>query len=525
MKMTRASGILLHPTSLPSPHGIGDLGPAAYKFVDFLVAAKQSLWQILPLGPTSYGDSPYASLSTFAGNPLLISLDRLIQSGDLTAADLEPCPNFPHHQVDYGWVVDWKLPLLHQAAATFLETATPTRQTAYETFCHEQSFWLDDFALFMVIKTFYDEQAQQAGVDGAMWNNYWPEAIRLRKKRAIKQWTKDKADEIALKKVIQFFFFEQWEALHRYANDNGISIIGDIPIFVAADSVDVWANPDLFLLNDKGQPTAVAGVPPDYFSETGQLWGNPLYNWSTMKRRKFSWWVSRINATLKVVDIVRIDHFRGFEAYWKVPADEETAVNGEWVKAPGQKLFETVLAELGELPLIAEDLGVITPAVEALRDRFNFPGMKILQFAFDSKEAGGLNAQNAFLPHNYSPHCVAYTGTHDNDTTIGWYRERNETEQDLVRRYLARSNEDVSWAFIRLLMGSVASWAIIPLQDALMLDSEARMNTPSVLGGNWQWRYQAGDLKPEVVTFLRDMVELFGRAPVKSVEEEEAALE
>ncbi len=527
MEMTRSSGILLHPTSLPGPHGIGDLGEAAYHFVDFLYAAKQTLWQVLPLGPTGYGDSPYASFSTFAGNPLLISLNQLVESADLTAAELVDTPPFPTNRVDYSWVIHWKTPLLRQAAHRFLHHADPTRQQAYDTFCQTESFWLDDFALFMTIKAVYDEQAQAAGVDGAMWSNYWPEDIRLRQPEALARWQTTHAEEITLRKIIQFFFFEQWNKLHRYANERGIKIVGDIPIFVAADSVDVWGNPDLFLLNEKGQPTAVAGVPPDYFSETGQLWGNPLYDWETMTQRGFAWWLNRIQATLRVVDVVRIDHFRGFEAYWQVPAEAETAIDGEWVKAPGRKLFETVLAEMGALPLIAEDLGVITPQVEALRDAFNFPGMKILQFAFDSREAGALNAVNAFLPHNYTtPHCVVYTGTHDNDTTVGWYAQRTEAERDLIRRYLARSDHDVAWAFIRLAMSSVANWAIIPLQDVLMLGSEARMNTPSVLGGNWEWRYQAEALTPDIAASLRDTVDLFGRDPqawVAFAQEKEAA--
>jgi 4-alpha-glucanotransferase len=313
--------------------------------------------------------------------------------------------------------------------------------------------------------------------------------------------------------VLQYYFFRQWSALRGYANEHGICIIGDIPIFVAPDSVDVWANRELFYLDKEGQPTVVAGVPPDYFSATGQLWGNPLYNWKKMAAEGFIWWIERIRATLRLVDIIRVDHFRGFEAYWKVPAGEKTAIKGHWVKAPGMELFETVERELGDLPILAEDLGVITPEVEALRDRFNFPGMKILQFAFDSKEAGGLDATNKFLPHNHGRNYVVYTGTHDNDTTRGWYRERTPEEQDLVRRYLARHDDDIVWDFIRLALASVSRLAIVPFQDVLNLDSDARMNRPSTLGGNWAWRYRSDALNDWVAGRLRALVELYGRDP------------
>jgi 4-alpha-glucanotransferase len=346
-----------------------------------------------------------------------------------------------------------------------------------------------------------------------MWNNYWDKDIALRRPAALKQWREDKAEAIAMKKILQYYFFQQWGAVRRYANEQGIKIIGDIPIFVAPDSVDVWANHDLFLLDEEGQPTVVAGVPPDYFSPTGQLWGNPLYDWRAIAAQGYQWWIERIRATLRLVDIIRIDHFRGFEAYWEVPAAEKTAINGRWIKAPGMELFTMVERELGELPILAEDLGVITPEVEALRDHFRFPGMKILQFAFDSKEAGSLDATNKFLPHNHGRNAVVYTGTHDNDTTKGWYRERMPEEKDLIRRYLARPDQDIVWHFIRLAMASVARFAIVPFQDVLNLDSDTRMNTPSVLGGNWAWRYRPDALNSWVANRLRELVELYGRDP------------
>ncbi|MBE7473749.1 MAG: 4-alpha-glucanotransferase [Anaerolineales bacterium] len=527
MELTRASGILLHPTSFPGPHGMGDLGEAAFQFVDFLVAAKQSLWQVLPLGPTGYGDSPYASFSSFAGNPLLINLTKLIEAGDLSAGELAEIPPFPVDTIDFGWVIHWKIPLLERAARNFLAGASAERRADFEAFCAEHAGWLDDFALFMAVKEQYDRQAAAENVFGAMWSNYWAKDIALRRPAALKRWRQEQAEAIAVKKVLQYYFFQQWTAVKEYANGQGIRIIGDIPIFVAPDSVDVWANRELFFLDKEGQPTVVAGVPPDYFSETGQLWGNPLYNWKKMAAQDYQWWIERIQATLRLVDIIRIDHFRGFEAYWEVPFGEDTAINGRWVKAPGMELFETIEKELGTLPILAEDLGVITPEVEALRDHFKFPGMKILQFAFDSKEAGGLDATNKFLPHNHGRNAVVYTGTHDNDTTKGWYRERTPEEKDLVRRYLARPDDDIVWDFIRLAIASVARLAIIPFQDALNLDSDARMNTPSVLGGNWAWRYRSEALNPWVANRLSELVDLYGRDPAlwqKKAEEEAKAL-
>lgn len=513
MKLVRSGGILLHPTSFPGLHGIGDLGETAFQFIDFLAEARQSLWQVLPLGPTGYGDSPYASFSSFAGNPLLINLNKLVEAGDLAAEDLANVPDFPIDKVDFGRVIYWKMPLLKKAARNFLASADAAHQQDFDSFCAEHAGWLDDYTLFIAVKECFDQKAKDDGVFGAMWSNYWDKDIALRRPEAVAQWKEEQAESIAIQKVWQYYFFQQWTALRRYANAQGIKIIGDIPIFVAPDSVDVWANRDLFHLDEEGQPTVVAGVPPDYFSDTGQLWGNPLYDWEAMAAHGYQWWIDRIRATLRLVDIIRIDHFRGFEAYWEVPAGEETAINGRWVKAPGKALFEAVEKALGELPILAEDLGVITPEVEALRDHFDFPGMKILQFAFDSKEAGGLNATNPFLPHNHRRNAVVYTGTHDNDTTRGWYRARTPQEKDLIRRYLGRPDHDIVWEFIRMAMASVARYAIIPLQDVLDLDSDARMNRPAVFGGNWAWRYRPEALSSDISNRLRELVDLYGRDP------------
>jgi 4-alpha-glucanotransferase len=405
------------------------------------------------------------------------------------------------------------VPLLEKAAHNFLANAAIERRAEFDEFCAEKAGWLDDFSLFMAVKEEFDRKAQEEDVFGAMWSNYWDKDIALRKPQALKRWREKKAETIAVKKVLQFYFYQQWTALKQYANENGIKIIGDIPIFVAPDSVDVWANRDLFYLDDQGQPTVVAGVPPDYFSETGQLWGNPLYRWGVMKKNGFKWWIHRIESTLNLVDIIRIDHFRGFAAYWEVPAGEETAIKGRWVKAPGMDLFQAIDQALGRLPILAEDLGVITADVEELRDHFGFPGMRILQFAFDSKEAGELNASNPFLPHNHTFNSVVYPGTHDNDTTRGWYNQRSDEEKDLIRRYIASESQDVVWDFIRMAMSSVARFAVIQMQDILGLDSDARMNTPSVLGGNWAWRYRSEALNAWSWNRLRELVELYGRDP------------
>ncbi len=500
MRFSRSCGILLHPTSLPGRYGVGDLGKAAYQFVDFLTAAKQSLWQILPLGPTGYGDSPYQCFSAFAGNPMLISPDKMVEAGYLPATAVADVPDSPAHRVDYGWVIAYKNKLFDQAPAHFQAHGAPEQQAAFTQFCQDNAAWLDDFALFMALKM------QHMPQDGGVWNT-WPQAIAHREPAAMAQWMDEKAAEINRHKFLQFVFFEQWLALKAYANERGIRIIGDVPIFVAYDSADVWANPDLFYLNDDGSPAVIAGVPPDYFSETGQRWGNPLYRWPVMAEDDYAWWQDRLRAVLAQVDVVRLDHFRGFEAYWEIPAEEETAVVGEWITGPGQAFFQAMQEKLSDLPIIAEDLGVITTEVEALRDAFGFPGMKILQFAF-----GGEKNSN-FLPHNFTHNAVVYTGTHDNETTTGWYQNASPSEQDHVRRYLASDGHDIAWDLIRLAFSSVADMAVIPLQDHMKLDNSARMNYPGKASGYWQWRFTPETLTDEISYRLAELTALYGRLP------------
>ena len=497
MKFPRSSGILLHPTSLPGRYGIGDLGDEAYRFVDFLVDAKQSLWEVLPLGPTGYGDSPYQCFSAFAGNPLLVSPDKLLEEGLLTEGDMRPAPPFPAGAVDFGKIIDYKRGVLNRAARRFQAGANGRLRDAFDAFCAEQAYWLEDFALFMALKDAHD---------GAVWNA-WPRSIATRNPDAIEKHAGKLADAVQAQKIYQFLFFRQWEAVKRYANEHGVRIIGDISIFVAYDSADVWSHPDLFFLDKQGDPTVVAGVPPDKFTETGQLWGNPLYRWSVMAERRYAWWIDRFRAALAQVDMVRLDHFIGFTRYWEVPAGEKTAENGRWVPGPGAALFHAVERALGKLPIIAEDLGVVTPQVEALRDQFEFPGMKVVQFAFSS------DASDPFLPHNYSKNCVVYTGTHDNDTSLGWFDAAPSQERSFALRYLARSGEDFAWDLIRTAMRSVADTVVVPLQDVLSLDSEARMNFPGRPSGNWGWRFTWDMLGDEHRDRLREMVELYGREP------------
>lgn len=496
----RSAGVLLHPTSLPSRFGIGDLGDAAYQFVDFLAAAKQTLWQVLPLGPTGYGDSPYQCFSAFAGNPMLVTPQRLVRDGYLPAEAISNVPPFPNSHVDFGWVIPYKTDLLRQAFAHYRNHGTAEQRKAFSHFEAEHAWWLTDYSLFMALKNHFAEQS------GGTWNT-WPEDIRFRQPQAMAHWQKELAAEIELQKFMQFLFFNQWLDLKKYANDRNIQIIGDIPIFAAFDSADVWANQALFHLDETGAPTVIAGVPPDYFSETGQRWGNPLYRWDKMAANNYSWWLSRVTHSLLQADIVRIDHFRGFEAYWEIPAAEPTAVNGQWVKGPGADLFMTFEKELGQLPIIAEDLGVITEGVEALRDGFNLPGMKILQFAF------GGERNSDFLPHSFTPNCVVYTGSHDNNTTLGWYLSASSQEQDHLRRYAASDGHDAVWDLIRLAHASVARLAVIPMQDLLVLGEEARMNFPGKSGGLWAWRYTPDMVPNWLVSRLREMTELYGRAP------------
>jgi 4-alpha-glucanotransferase len=498
MPFSRASGILLHPTSFPSPYGVGDLGSEAYQFVDFLAESKQQIWQILPLGPTGYGDSPYQCFSAIAGNPLLISPDQLRADGLLSDDDLSNLPELPL-KIDFGWALYLKLPLLQKACAAFRSQASPEQHDAFDEFCHSKAEWLDDYALFMALKDAHN---------GASWHTWEPE-IRLRKPDALEAARQTLTQKIFFHQFLQFQFFQQWTALKAYANERKIQILGDLPIYVAHDSAEVWAHPEIFRLDDEtGLPELMAGVPPDYFSVTGQLWGNPIYNWQRLQEQDFGWWVQRFQAMLECVDLIRIDHFRGFESYWAVPQGETTAVNGEWLQAPGRTFFRHLNQVLGELPIVAEDLGLITPEVEELRDEFAFPGMKILHFAFDS------GADNPYLPFNYPRNSVVYTGTHDNDTTLGWFNKRSHEEQERVRQFLGCMSADgIHWDLIRLAMSSVSDLAIIQLQDLLGLDTDARMNSPSQEAGNWGWRYWNGALTPEICDRLRFLTEIYGRAP------------
>jgi 4-alpha-glucanotransferase len=498
MPFPRSSGILLHPTSFPSRFGIGDLGLEAYNFIDFLKESSQQYWQVLPLGPTGYGNSPYACYSAMAGNPQLISPEQLQEQGLLTEDDFANLPGFDSSKVEFEQIAPIKIDLLKKACENFQTKATPLQQKEFAGFCQTKAYWLDDYALFMALKDTHG---------GSSWHTWEPEFAK-REPQAIDQAQRQLTAQIFFHKFIQFEFFRQWSKLKTYANMSGIDIIGDIPIYVAHDSSDVWANPNIFCLDEEtGEPALMAGVPPDYFSATGQLWGNPVYNWEELEKQDFQWWLGRFQAMLDYVDVIRIDHFRGFEAYWAVEQGEETAVNGEWLKAPGEELFETIKQKLGVLPVLAEDLGVITPEVEALRDNFEFPGMKVLQFAFGSDPA------NPFLPFNYPRNAVVYTGTHDNDTTVGWYNQASDWEKQNLLLYLGCISPDgIHWDLIRLALSSIANQAIIPLQDILGLGTEARMNFPSVAEGNWGWRYQPEALTEELSQKLKVLTALSGRA-------------
>lgn len=507
MQFPRLSGILLHPTSLPGRFGIGDLGPETYRFADFLRDAGQRLWQVLPLGPTGYGDSPYQSFSAFAANPLLISLEKLAEDGYLSLADLDGTPAFPDHEVDYGTVIQYKLAVLKKSFGHFKDNASASDMDAFDAFCRENASWLDDYALFMAVKEVHG---------WAVWSD-WQEDIAMRQPAAMADWSAKLGDEIEAHKFWQYEFFKQWVELKQYCHDRDITIMGDIPIYVAHDSADLWVHKDYFYLDEKGNPAVIAGVPPDYFSETGQLWGNPIYRWDVLAATGFQWWIERFRATFAVVDMVRLDHFRGFEAYWEVPATEKTAVVGRWVKGPGPGLFEALQNELGELPIVAENLGVITPEVEAIRNRFGFPGMAIIQFGFGTDP----QAQN-FLPHRYPEHIVAYTGTHDNDTAVGWWEsagtadstrtsEDVEREHQFAMEYLRTDGREINWVLIQSLLHSAADTAIIPLQDVLGLGSEARMNLPARAAGNWRWRYTRDMLTDEIRDRLRELTRVCNR--------------
>jgi 4-alpha-glucanotransferase len=499
MPFPRSSGILLHPTSLPGRFGIGDLGAAAYQFIDFLQESRQQLWQILPVGPTGHGNSPYMSYSSMAGNPMLISPDALRDQGLLDDADFANLPDYARDRVEYDEVIATKTPLLQKASEMFKAQATGQQREEFEAFCAGRAFWLNDYALFMALKDAHG---------GASWHQ-WDGAIARRDPDAIEKWRLRLPTEVFYQKYLQFEFFRQWSALKRYANDRDINIIGDIPIYVAHDSADVWAFPKYFHLDpETGEPALMAGVPPDYFSATGQLWGNPIYNWEAIEASNFEWWMQRFRALLEYVDLIRIDHFRGFCAYWAVNQGETTAINGEWQAAPGAAFFEALKQELGSLPILAEDLGVITPDVEALRDQFEFPGMKVLQFAF------GSDTDNPFLPFNYVRNSVVYTGTHDNDTTQGWFAQLSDHERNNLLRYLGCTSADgIHWDLIRVALSSISNQAIIPLQDVLGLGTDARMNFPGKPSGNWDWRYSSEELTWELSDRLSTLTTAFGRAP------------
>ena len=508
MNPSRLSGVLLHPTSLPGRLGIGDLGSAAYRFADFLVATKQRLWQILPLGPTAYGNSPYQCLSVFAGNPLLISLETLLAEGLLDNADLKNAPRFPQHSVDYEAVIAFKTPLLKKSFEIFESKALPAQRDEFDAFCAQNSSWLDGFALYMALKEAHGF---------ASWNR-WAQDIKPRRPQVVARWRKKLAREIPCHKYQQYQFFKQWSKLKQYCHDRGIRLFGDMPIYVALDSDTVWLHPELFHLDAEGKPTVVAGVPPDYFSENGQFWGNPIYCWDEMEKDGYSWWIERMKSACSLVDIVRIDHFRGFEKYWEIPGGDTTARNGRWVPGPGDALFQAIRKALGDVPIIAEDLGVITPEVDALRERLGYPGMRVLQFAF-----GGDVKADDYRPHNYPSNCVVYTGTHDNNTTVGWFREgevgestqsreERKRERKFALKYVGTDGGEINWDFIRLAMMSVANMVIIPLQDVLGLGSEARMNRPGTTEGNWAWRFSGDMLTDATKDRLRELAVIYGRA-------------
>ncbi|HEY9764168.1 MAG TPA: 4-alpha-glucanotransferase [Trichocoleus sp.] len=502
MSFNRASGILLHPTSLPSAFGIGDLGKSAYDFVDFLERSGQKLWQVLPLGPTGYEHSPYTmNYSAFAGNPLMISLEVLAEEGLLEWKDLAPLPDANPKYVEFDRVIPHKRQFLELAFERFQSASKEEHQAQLTQFCQEQAWWLDDFVLFMALLE---------ANDGKPWSQ-WEEAVARRQPKALQAKAEELKDSIAFHRFLQFKFFEQWAKLRHYTNEKGIEIVGDVSIYVCHNSSDVWGHPKLFKLDPQTlEPAYIAGVPPDYFSATGQLWGNPVYDWDECQRTGFDWWTQRFKATLQYVDIVRVDHFRGFEAYWQVPAGEETAINGEWVKAPGEEFFKTLGERLGSLPIMAEDLGIITPEVEQLRDQFDFPGMKILQFAFSE------DPNNTHLPHHYPRNSVVYTGTHDNDTSLGWWETLKPEEKQFFARYLGYASPDsiqeINWVLIREALASVSDLAVLPLQDVLGLEGWARMNDPSKIPGNWRWRYgNSAMLTEELGDRLRTLTQLYSR--------------
>lgn len=508
MIFERSAGILVHPTSFPSRGGIGDLGPAAFEFLDFLHAGSQTLWQVLPLNPTGMGNSPYSAISAFAGNPLLISLERLVEYAWLDESALNSLPA-ETERVDFALVNQTRLPLLRQGARTFLERPPDAlgEHERFQAFCRQNSWWLHDFALFTCLRNRYK---------GESWNR-WPRELAARESHALEQARRELAEELDIEMVLQFAFYEQWKALHSYALSKSIRIVGDVAIFVSFDSADVWTHPHLFDLDADFEPRTVAGVPPDAFSETGQRWGNPLYRWGELKRTGYEWWVRRMRWALTTCDYLRLDHFRGFQQFWEIPANEPTAINGRWVDGPQDDLFHILRTELGDLPFIAEDLGVITPDVEALRERIGMPGMKVMQFGFGDKGA------HMYLPQGFVKNCVAYTGTHDNDTTIGWFQSLGAEERKNVVALLGEQGEGYlknrrrtdgpNWAMMRAIYSSVANQVIVPLQDVLGLDGSCRMNVPSEPDGNWGWRYHASELQPSIAERLSRLTEVCDREP------------
>ena len=504
MTPERRSGILLHPTSLPGPHGSGDLGPAAYHFVDWLVVGGQTLWQVLPLGAVGPGNSPYMSPSAFAGNLLLVDLGALQAAGWLDAGEVEPVAGFADRRVDFDAVHEFRLDRLRRAAKKFFADTRPSGKTAhaeFSGFCFKAADWLDDYALFMAL----------SATHGADWRQ-WPGPLRRREAAALADAAVKHIGVCAFWKFGQWCFARQGSALRAYAHARGVEIVGDVPIFVADNSVDVWAHPELFDLDAAGNPRVIAGVPPDYFSATGQRWGNPLYRWSAHRKDGYAWWISRLRHALALADIVRIDHFRGFAAYWEIPASEESAINGRWLPGPGKELFNAFKTTFADLPIIAEDLGVITPDVEELRDSFDLPGMRILQFAFAE------DATHAYLPHNFIENTVAYTGTHDNNTTIGWWRTATAHERAFAQHYLGTDGRAIQWTMMRSLSASVARLVVYPMQDVLELDADERMNIPGSPDGNWGWRFGWHQVQPWHAKVMREMAATHGRTAFTSVD-------
>ena len=496
MAFARVAGVLLHPTSLPSRGGVGDFGPAAYRFVDFLASARQGLWQVLPLGPLGYGNSPYSSTSAFAGNPLLISLERLAERGWIAPSGLESLAP-ASSSVEYDQVFAQKMPLLFEAARNFLRSSSSEARQRFENFRATNAWWLDDFVLFDALRARYKLDC---------WNK-WPRELAHREPAALDRARQELASDLQIRAALQFAFYEQWQALRRYCAERSIRIVGDVAIFVNHDSADVWTHRELFRLNENLDPEVVAGVPPDFFSRTGQRWGNPLYRWDVMKSRGYEWWIQRLRWATQTCDHIRLDHFRGFDQFWEIPAGDSTAVNGRWVDGPRDDLFLKLREALGGLPFFAEDLGYITPEVHALRDRLQIPGMAVLQFGFGDEGA------HMYLPHR-SAGKVIYTGTHDNDTVVGWWHSgAAEHERRNAQAYLGIADDGIHWCFIRGAYCSPATLSVIPLQDVMGLGSEARMNTPSVYGGNWRWRFDPDQLTSEIAVRLSHLVELSDRVP------------